>query len=562
MNIPRKKAEQIPWSDWALTLTAFIIILVFFRFAADDYSAFDFGAAAGQFSDYPYCDYYFLGLIGLADMYVFLYKTAGEYNWMGLSWIVFGLLSLYVSLRTIRSVALADMKNPKVVWCIQGLFTLFFLENLASVSHTRFSLVFCGLALVNLIFRKKLNLRQHIGYALLFVFGMLVRPESALGMLLLVGGGYLIYRFRIFHAIKRFWMPVLATVIMLSAILYDIAHSDLFVKKMEPEIEYSFMDKRVVDLSEMKTRQDSVKYRVAVAGQWFDPEVVTPDYMRTLIKPGPNLSKEHREAVFWHLMQPYGQNFPLIVTQVLLALLCLFRPGRRWVFVQILCLVGFTFLLLYALDYNGFLVSGRHFLGIQLISLLMAFRYYFDEEVTWPHLTIQLPAYLAGLLLVCGAWHTWKTYRNTNAQLNAVTHDMQVAMAKLEEIYSGRIVVVTNDSRYWLDRDLTIKNHIYTKNTYILFDHGTYNLVPRYVDYLKRLSGVDIHRPAAFFRWLSANNALYMGDPVRFDLTRDYMQAVHGQTLEFADPVNINRLANIKQFTTQDYEIRTIKVIE
>ncbi len=59
MNIPRKKAEQIPWSDWALTLTAFIIILVFFRFAADDYSAFDFGAAAGQFSDYPYCDYYF-----------------------------------------------------------------------------------------------------------------------------------------------------------------------------------------------------------------------------------------------------------------------------------------------------------------------------------------------------------------------------------------------------------------------------------------------------------------------------------------------------------------------
>ncbi len=76
---------------------------------------------------------------------------------------------------------------------------------------------------------------------------------------------------------------------------------------------------------------------------------------------------------------------------------------------------------------------------------------------------------------------------------------MQVAMAKLERI-PGRIVVVTNDSRYWLDRDLTIKNHIYTKNTYILFDHGTYNLVPRYVDYLKRLSGVrDIHRPAAFF---------------------------------------------------------------
>ncbi len=51
---------------------------------------------------------------------------------------------------------------------------------------------------------------------------------------------------------------------------------------------------------------------------------VTPDYMRTLIKPGPNLSREHREAVFWHLMQPYGQNFHIIMTQVLLALLCLF----------------------------------------------------------------------------------------------------------------------------------------------------------------------------------------------------------------------------------------------
>ncbi len=48
------------------------------------------------------------------------------------------------------------MKNPKVGMVVsKGLFTLFFLENLASVSHTRFSLVFCGLALVNLIFRKK-----------------------------------------------------------------------------------------------------------------------------------------------------------------------------------------------------------------------------------------------------------------------------------------------------------------------------------------------------------------------------------------------------------------------
>ncbi len=64
---------------------------------------------------------------------------------------------------------------------------------------------------------------------------------------------------------------VLATVIMLSAIMYDIAHSDLFVKKWNPKSEYSFMDKRVVDLSEMKTRQDSVKYRRWRGGQWFDP---------------------------------------------------------------------------------------------------------------------------------------------------------------------------------------------------------------------------------------------------------------------------------------------------
>jgi hypothetical protein len=176
------------------------------------------------------------------------------------------------------------------------------MENIIFMSHTRTSLIFCGIALFNLSFTTLITRKDLLLNGLLFVFGMLLRPESSIGMLLIVGAGYFIYTHDLREMIRRIWIPVMVTGIFITIFSIDLAYTDIYVRKVEPEIEYKMMAKRVVAIGQMKTAKDSVKYEAALVGMWFDMKEMTPSFMRGIILPGVDMSAQHMKDVLFHLL--------------------------------------------------------------------------------------------------------------------------------------------------------------------------------------------------------------------------------------------------------------------
>ena len=287
-----------------ITFLSFFICLCFFPIVTDDYTSFSSSCAAGQFCNYPYCEYYW-GYIGVSFIYKFLYAIEPRYDWLSISLIVFEFCALFLILRVIKNVVFQNSPRTFVMRLSQVLFALFFAENIIYLSHTRSSLLFCGSALISLAFCEKVSKRNTFLYTSIFIVGMLIRPESSLGMLLLVSVGYLIYRFDIIHVVKRFFLPAIATVIMLFAYFIDWSNTDLFIKKIEPDVEYRLMENRFIPISGMRTALDSIKYEAAAEGLCFDTRILTPEYFRSILLPGTDWSFNHARLRFFHIFSLY-----------------------------------------------------------------------------------------------------------------------------------------------------------------------------------------------------------------------------------------------------------------
>lgn len=544
----------------ALTFIAFGVCMLLFTFDADDYGAFSyFNLPGGQFSNYPHVEYYYNGIVGISSVYKLLYPLYPGINWVGLSFLGFQVLSLYCLLRSIKNTVLGHSTGPYVTLGLQLLFTFFFVEDIINISHTRFSLLFCGLALFNLAFSASITRTGFVLNWLMFTLGILIRPESGLGMVLLVSVGYLIYNFSLAHLAKRIFFPVLLTVSLFSFFAYDMAHTNMYVKKVEPEIEYKIMDKRMVPLAAMKTAVDSVKYEAARAGMWFDITTMSPEYLRSLLLPGIDLSTEHAGKVFYHVLSFYKHYVFIPCYIVMLMAAGLLTPGRRKVVLKVALFSVAAFGVVYIADYNGLLVGQRHFLNMQLIMLLIG-TYYLLEQGSKAQRPGKLLPVAAVVVIAAGTLPFLIDCKQQNEHKAADVACYEAAMAEIESTYSNRLVVATLSNVYLLNRSFSIYTHNYTRNNYIIFDLFTYSLAPHYLHFLSSRCGCDPTNPVEFFKWLSDNHALYMGEPDRYDLTQRYMKLVHGQQLKFTPLTHLSKPPCIEATEMSAFEFREISV--
>ncbi|CAK9249849.1 unnamed protein product [Sphagnum jensenii] len=471
--------------------------------------------AARQYGDFAYFDVHFQGFIGIREIYKLLYYLIPIINWHFVFMLVYEIAGLYLVLRTLRKLILKNISSIRLIRFIQVLFALFYVENIIFVSHTRVSLIFCGIALFNLAFAPAIGRRDVIRYGLLFIFGMLLRPESGIGMLLIVGSGYFLYTLNVKELIRRIWLPILSMAVFLTIFTIDLAYTDIYVRKVEPEIEYKMMARRVVNLDQMKTAKDSVKYEAALVGMWFDMREMTPAYMRSIIVPGLDRDPHHMKEVLVHVSGFYSDYPFLIATIIALFILVLWLPDRKVRLTKMILFQICTAGIIYVLDFNGFLVSNRHFMSLQFLSLFITCFYFFDapdiRKVFRSRTLILLTLiFLSGALLL-----TLLKYKSENTVVDQKVNDMVNTMKKLEQKYTGRIVLITIDSRFLFDQHFSLINEPYRKNTYLMFDWFTFPLTPRYMHYLSAKCNCDANDPAAFFRWLAANDALYVASPYR-----------------------------------------------
>jgi len=545
-----------------ITLVVFALSLLCFRPVTDDYAFFMSSLAARQFSDFAYFDVHFQGFIGIREVYKLLYYILPRINWHFTFMLVYEILSLYLVLRALRIVVLNKVNGLFLIRLIQIIVALFYMENIIFMSHTRTSLIFCGIALFNLSFTTLITRKDLLLNGLLFVFGMLLRPESSIGMLLIVGAGYFIYTHDLREMIRRIWIPVMVTGIFITIFSIDLAYTDIYVRKVEPEIEYKMMAKRVVAIGQMKTAKDSVKYEAALVGMWFDMKEMTPSFMRGIILPGVDMSAQHMKDVLFHLLGFYAA-YPFIYVVIATFFLLGFSllPDYR---VRVASMILFQICatcILYALDYNGFLVSNRHFMSLQFIALFINAFYFFDAPIVRKGTGAKILTGAVFLFVISALVLTLLRYKENNEAIEHEVTDMAQTMKRLEQRYTDRLVIVTIDSRFLFDQHFSLENEMYKKNTYIMFDWFTFPLTPRYVQYVSRKCNCDASDPVSFFKWMSDRHALYISSPYRCDLVRRYLKVVYGCNVEFDPVVKINALGNITNNDTDRDVLTTIRLI-
>lgn len=555
--IKQRQAELL------ITLFTAIACFVWFTPTYEDYGYFLTAMASGQFCDFNFIDLHYLGFVGVSAAYKFLYHLLPQYNWMGIGILVFDLLGLYLLLRLLRMIVLPQVYLLRF---LQLLFVLFYIENIIQISHTRFSLMFCGIALFNLVFYPDGRKRTELFYAFLFLLGMLHRPESSMGMLLVVGSGFLLDQFNVWHVLKNLRLPLLFTAVFLTVVALNWSRTTVFMEKVEPEIEYKMMDKRMVGISTMKTAVDSVKYEVAANGMWFDPEIITTDFLRSLLLPGINLSPAHAAKVFFHLLK-YYQHYVFIAALWLLYILPLLSTAysRRLVGKLVLFQVV-VFAILYVLDFNGRLVAERHFLPVQLMAAVISLYILFESSayaVAYCNGVGRATGHLCLLLALAAGIFTVANYKAENCTLSTEIACYEKAMQQVESKYAHRTIVNTISNIYLLNHNFSFYARNYTNCRYLMYDVFTFSLIPEYTAYLNRTCGCDALDPVTFYTWLAKQNALYMCDPPRFDLTERYMNLVHALPLRFvASPDSLVVPSCMSDTHLHDFELRNVVIAD
>ncbi|MBL7800021.1 MAG: hypothetical protein JNL95_04775 [Chitinophagales bacterium] len=549
-------------TELMLSFLAFFCSAFFLTYTTDDYGSFTyFSLPAGQFSDYPYVDYYYLGLVGISQLYKPLYNHLPEYNWTGITFVCFSFFSLFLFLKTIKSIVVDKIENSYAVTGIQLFFTLVFIENVIFISHTSFSLIYCGISLCNLAFKKQISRYELVVNSLFFIVGFLIRPESGLGMLVFVAGGNFIYTFNIKHLFYRLYIPGIIASIFLVFVAVDWSTTNEYIRKIEPEVEYKIIDKRMVDMSTLKTAEDSIKYSIARRGMFFDPNILTPEFLRSILLPGVNLSPEHAVNNIVELGDFYAYFFFIIPTFLLLLLLCYAQVIPQKIMQKIFLLGLYTLLFLYMVNYNGHLISYRHFLNVQLISFIIMLHFIESGVGSFFPIRIKRPYILIGLFIVLVSMgKTLANYADRNRNVAQNSRNSEVAMNEIEAVYQNRIIAATVCSFSIFNHNLHVKNRKYIKNKYIMFDLYTYSLEPNYLKYLSKECVCEPTDPVAFFEWLSRNNGLYIADSIRYQLTEDYMAIVHNQKLKFASSDDATITEGTKNTRLFGYDIKKVTI--
>lgn len=542
-----------------ISFMVFFAGLLLFTPVGEDYGSFCYINLPGkQFCDYPYLDTYYLGIVGINAILGQIYDLWPGINWYLIFLLLTDFLGLWLILREIRKIMALRSYDYRMTVILQILFGLFYLDNVMVLSHSRVSLVLAGIGLYYLLFTDRPGILRYLFYYLVFILGVLIRPEGGMGSILFIGGGFLIYKFDLKTLITRLALPAMFTALLWGGFALDEHCTSDFVKKVEPEVEYKMMARRVVPLAAMQTAEDSIKYQAARMGIWFDFKTMTPEYLRSiqlstfdlnmnqvtdqkLARPhsfhiGASLGIQHVIDVMFHTGTFYLDYLfaPVIILVFFTLSLSSGMYRLAW---RIAIYSMYTFLLFFAIDYNGFLLGERHFMGFEVVALVIILYFYFSETKPATYNKGQLA--LASVAIAVSLAYTLYYYKQTNNESASELNQHLTEMAALERCYQGRLVVLTNDSYTLFDQKISLKTHNYDKNKYILFDVFTYSLTPNYLDYLHRQCQCDPSDPVAFYRWLSCERALYIVTPKRQQLTEKYMKLIRHLDLSLSRPEDI-----------------------
>lgn len=278
-----------------ITAFCFFFTYFFFGFYYSEYEGLNTALLSSSLTPgMPFRSVYFSGNMGISYFYSLFYQFLPGVQWI--SWLEYLWLFTAVSISMFvlwAAIPERFTRGIKSVFIIV-VFFLVFADHHIHLIYTRVSYMICGASLICLVafFEDRARIKKKwwvfIFINLFFAVGTLIRNEASLACFLLLVPYALISlkSFRQVFILFCFPLLVLTGQSMFFAIDIKNASNNEFYKQVEPDIEEQYTARgNLLPLSLMKTHRDSVVYALASEMSFSDPRIITPAYLRSLVRP-------------------------------------------------------------------------------------------------------------------------------------------------------------------------------------------------------------------------------------------------------------------------------------
>jgi hypothetical protein len=509
-----------------------------------------------QFSDFSLYDLHYLLNVLLSKIYMYLQDTFPSISLFPVIYVTANIFSLFYAVNTLLRVSLN--RNNLLFIAIFAAIHLILLENIISISHTRYATVISGLALINLFFYKNSKTATAI-HCVFFVFAFLTRPESAMGAFLIVVVGGLLLSVNYIALFKKSILPLLLFSLFFLSLSIHKQFTNRFEIKIEPDIEYALSTQRVTPISAMKTLEDSVRYEMALNGIFIDTAFTHVQFLNEIKINSIAVDFKKFVASLLNILFFYEYyllfSFFIIIFNFLLTYSGHYNAALKFTLFNL-----FVFFLLAYLDYNVKLAD-RHIIGIQFLSLMVGTIFFYKQKIRffskplWFNFIFLLLFILASKLTLSNAiGNQFQVEKEVNCYIEV--------MQDFETVYQDKTVVVTNSTIHLFDRNFSFFNDNYTQNNYLIYDMATNSILPRYLNYLDRLCQCRSHIPMEFFQWAAKNEVIFLINTHRSDIIEKYMKVNYNAEMRFEidGQAHLHNVPDCTEYSIyNDYQIKTVR---
>lgn len=520
-----------------ITLGCFLFTYLYFDFFYVEYEGLFDSFYSGKLTEgLPFRSIYFLGNIGLSYLYSWLYELFPKIEWI--SWILYTYLfaACFVGLYIVRKIV-----PEKLPWWVKllaqiSLYLLVFADQNIHFIFTRVSYMVTGISLIAIVyfFSEAGSVKKHrmlfIALNLLFVIGTLTRSESATAAFLQTFLFGIFYLQNIRRFATLFLFPSIFLFSVLSTIAYDLKTTQEFYKQIEPDIEAQLCEREnAVALSTMKTHRDSVLWKTAKNIIWSDPEIISPAYLRSLIRPEKFLYTDSRqwERVYRDVSDIAFRFWHVGLLSILLGLLLLLQGqfNSRFGYFFWLVFVA-SFWLLTSVQTYTVKVNDRSF--SPLISIFIFCHLLLLARYLKPRLLPYVYPLVIGVLLLFG-FHLYYLKVESN-QLKSDLAGYQSNLKTITQLAANKYLVVNSSSCDYLfssNKPFHPFDFSAYKKLYIV-DGFNMPFLPYYRRYLEKECQCDMYAFPSFWTYLRTKKeeVVVVSSTERMDILKDYLKEI------------------------------------
>ncbi len=523
----------------AVTLLCFGLTYLFLGFYYVEYEGLHDSFYSGKLSPgIPFRSLHFLANMGTSHFYSYLYEKFPNIEWI--SWIFYSCLFVasFIGLYIVAELLRPTRSLTTIILVQIGVYFLIFADHNIHFIYTRVSYMSCGLSLIALIvfFDSPKVIKSHpwlfLFLNLFFTLGTLTRVESAAASISLLLFWVVFYLQNIRQLIRLFLYPILLVGSLIIAISYDIKTSKEFYKQIEPDIEVQYCEREnSIPLSSMKTHRDSVLYNAALSIMWSDPRIMTPTYLRSLIRSEKLI---YTDAYQWS--RTYRNISDTILENWQIVLLCLFltfavylQYDFRRSKLRILSWLAFecSFWVLITMQTYTFKIVDRSFLPFMSLFMLC------HIIILIRHMKPQFSLLLYPIYFFCTILFFVCIY-DIKVESIILKRDLskyQDNTKTIQKLASNHYLVLNSSSCDFLFLSNTPFHPFDFSNYKKVYITDGYNIpfLPYYRKYLEKECHCNMYDYPSFWNYLRTvhSDVIIVSEARRMDITTNYLQEIH-----------------------------------